>query len=239
MKLTKTDLQALYDTMSLEEMAIHLDMSKSTLYYYIRKLGVTCRSKSDAQKRHIKSVGHQRNGKTHTNEAREKISSGTREFWESERGQEQKANLRKLRREEWANSTNRKREAVLTRLQEAHRPEPGELSNFGKRLVEFIAVHERVSTGIKLTNDHISDIILEDRKVVVELIFPISIYGEQQKQKLAERYNRLQEQLNAAGYRVVIIEDKSNSISKARCQRVYEELLSFFQDESKVKTIIS
>jgi hypothetical protein len=239
MKLTRESLQALYDSMSLDEMAVHLDMSKSTLYYHMKKLGVVCRSKSEAQRKHIATAGHQRTGTHHSPETKDKISNGTKSFWESEKGESQKSALRKLRRQEWADSSSKKRSAVLTRLQEAHRPEPGELSNFGKRLVEFLSAHERVSAGIKLTSDHVSDIILEDRKVVIELIFPISIYGEQQKHKLEERYQRLQERLNAAGYRVMIIEDKSNSISQARCQRVYEQLCAFFQDTAKVRTIVS
>lgn len=239
MKLTKESLQGLYDSMSLDQMAIHLDMSKSTLYYHMKKLGVVCRNKSEAQRQRIKTAGHQRTGTRHSSETKEKISSGTKDFWESERGKAQKATLRNLRREEWASSSNKKRSAVLSRLQEAHRPEPGELSNFGKKLVEFLSSKETVSAGIRLTDDHISDIILEDRKVVVELIFPISIYGEEQKHRLQERYQRLQQHLNAAGYRVMIIEDKSNSISQARCKRVYEQLCLFFKETQPVKTIIS
>lgn len=239
MQLTKDGLQKLYDNMSLDEMAIHVGVSKSTLYYHMKKLGIARRSKSDAQRKHIDTAGHQRVGSHHTGEAREKISTSTKEFWESDRGKDQKAALRNLRHQEWANSTNKKRVAILSRLQEAKRPEPGELSNFGKKLVEFLRIHEQVSTGIKLTNDHISDIILEDRKVVIELIFPISIYGEQQQHRLSERYQRLCHHLNAAGYRVMIIEDKSNSVSQARCKRVYNQLCLFFQETQPVKTIVS
>lgn len=239
MKLTKQGLQELYGTMSLDEMAAHVGVSKSTLYYHMKKLGVARRSKSDAQRKHIDIAGHQRVGSHHTGEAREKISTGTKEFWESDRGKDQKAVLRKLRRQEWADSTSKKRGAVLARLQEARRPEPGELSNFGKALHEFLRVREHVSTGIRLTNDHVSDIILEDRKVVVELIFPISIYGEQQQHRLEERYERLTQRLNAVGYRVMIIEDKSNSVSQARCKRVYDQLCLFFEETQLVKTIIS
>ena len=239
MKLTKQSLQSLYDRMSLDEMAAYLGKSKSTLYYHMKKCGVLRRNKSDAQRKHIETVGHQRTGSHHTGEAREKISDGTKEFWESERGTEQKNILRDLRQHEWANSTSKKRLEILSRLQEAHRPAPGELSNFGKKLADFLSLHERVSTGIRLTNDHTSDIILEDRKVVIELIFPISIYGEQQQARLEERYERLCQQLNAAGYRVMIVEDKSNSISQARCQRVYDQLCLFFEETLPTKAIIS
>lgn len=240
MKLTKESLESLYDTMSLDEMATHLGVAKSTLYYHMKKLGVVRRTKSDAQRKHIEISGHQRTGKSHSEEAKEKIATGTREFWESTRGKKQKATLRTLRRKEWKDSSSLQRSAILSRLQDAHRPEPGELSNFGKKLVEFLRAHETVSVGIRLTKDHVSDIILEDRKVVIELIFPISIYGEQQKNRLEERYMRLQNELNGAGYRVAIIEDKSNSISQARCKRVYEHLCEFFQNTTlRATTFVS
>lgn len=225
--------------MSLHEMAVHLGVSKSTLYYHMKKLGIACRSKSDAQHRYIDTAGHQRTGSHHSSETREKISVGTKEFWDSKRGQDQKIALRDLRRQEWMNSTSKKRSDVLARLQDAHRPEPGELSNFGNALAAFLSARERTTTGIRLTNDHISDIILEDRKVVVELIFPTNIYGDQQQRRLNERYERLCQQLNTIGYRVMVIEDKSNSVSRARCQRVYDQLCLFFQETQPVKTIIS
>lgn len=239
MKLTKELLESMYDSMSLQDMATKLEISKSTLYYHMKKLGVACRNKSDAQVKHIKEAGHQRSGTHHSDDTRDRISSGTKQFWDSDRGKEQKKSLRDLRKSEWSERSGHERNQVLARLQDARRPEPGELSNFGRKLAEFLGERERVSTGIKLTNNHVSDIILDDRKVVIELIFPFDTYGDKQKNRLQERYERIEQALNSAGYRVMIVEDKSNSISKARCQRVYKELQAFFNQDLKAKRIVS
>lgn len=232
MKLTKDSLEELYSSMSIDQMAEHLGMAKSTLYYHMRKLGVERRSKSDAQSRHLESAPHQRLGKRHSDETKERIANGTRDFWESERGTEQKKLLGNLRRTEWKERSPKQRLTVLDRLQSAARPEPGHLSRFGMKLAAFLEKSETVKTGIRLTPSHVSDIILEDRKVVVELLLPISVYGEEQEHKIEARYDRLVSELNDAGYRVVIVEDRSNSLSRARCQRVYDELLKFFEQKT-------
>ena len=240
MKLTKEHLEELYGSMSLGQMAEHLGIAKSTLYYHMRKLGVKRRSKSDAQKQHLKDAPHQRTGKKHSDDTKSRISEGTRKFWDSEEGQNQKSRLGELRREEWSNQTAKQRSKVLKRLQDAARPAPGELSRFGEKLALFLGEHEQVRVGIKLTPDHFSDIILESRKVVIELILPVAVYGDEQAQKIETRYDRLSDQLNDVGYRVVVVEDRSNAISTARCQRVYDALLEFFKDESlKRITIVS
>jgi len=239
MKLTKESLEELYSSMSIDEMASHLDMAKSTLYYHMRKLGVERRSRSDAQRFHLKTSEHQRTGKSHTDEAKARIADGTKKYWESSEGEEQKERLGELRREEWSKRSARDRNKVLARLQSAARPEPGQLSKFGDKLADFLSDREQLKTGIRLTPRHVSDIILEERKVVIELILPVAVYGEEQEQKIETRYDRLIAELNDAGYRVVVIQDKSNSLSNARCQRVYDQLLEFFETDEGRLTLVS
>ena len=239
MKLTKEGLQELYTSMSLDEMAIHLSVAKSTLYYNMCKLGVKRRSKSQAQAKHLKASTHQRLGKKHSQNTKEKISSGTRKFWDSEDGLEHKERLKTLRQDEWSNRSSKQRSKILNRLQNAERPSPGELSRFGKKLFAFLKEREDVIAGIRLTPSHISDIILSKRKVVIELLLPVAVYGDDQETKVQERYKRLIADLNDIGYRVVVIEDSSNSISRARCQRVYDSLLEFFDNKTPQLTIVS
>jgi len=238
MKLTKERLEKLYATRSLAELADHLSMARSTLYYHMKKLGVERRSKSEAQKQHLASAPHQRMGKQHSQETKSRISEGTRQFWDSDEGEKQKERLGELRRQEWDQRSAKQRSRVLSRLQSADRPAPGELSRFGEKLTAFLGEREDVSTGIRLTPGHVSDIILTSQRVVLELLLPVSVYGEQQEQKLAARYDRLCEQLNDAGYRVMIVEDRSNSISLARCQRIYDELLVFFENKKLQRTTV-
>lgn len=230
MSFSKKQLEDLYSKMSLDEMALHLKIAKSTLYYHMNKFDIKRRSKSDAQKHHIESNGHQRQGSHHSDETKVKISNSTRNFWDSESGQKQRENLKKLRQQEWEKGSQKYKTSILNRLHDAHRPSPGELSNFGKSLAEFLSDHEKVSTCESIIRNHISDIILHDQKIVIELLLPTDVYGEKEKAKLETRYDRLQKSINNVGYRVMLIEDQSNSISRARCQRVYERLLEFFQE---------
>lgn len=236
MKFSKEELEKLYDTMSLDQIADHLKIAKSTLYYYMKKFNIKRRSKSSAQKQHLKTFSHQRIGKKHTDITLQKMFDNTRRFWESSEGQVQKKKLGRLRSLEWKNKTKKEKEDSLRRLRTAERPIAGELSKFGQKLASFLSSKETVKTGIKLTKNHISDIILEDHKVVIELLFPIAIYGNVQENKLETRYNKLINELNNSGYRVVIIQDKSNSLSVARCQRIYGHLLEFFQNKN-IKSI--
>lgn len=236
----KQELEILYRSMSIDQIAKKLSISKSTLYYYMRKFNIDRRNKSEAQKHHLSHDGHQRSGKKHSIESKEKISDGSRRFWDSSGGQEQKKKLHKIQKAKWQTLSDDEKSFVVTRLNLADRPTPGQLSRFGKKLANFLSFRENIRTGIRLTPSHISDIILDDRKVVIELLFPTHIYGEAQEQRIEDRYNKIADAINSAGYRVVIIEDSSNSISNARCNRVYEQLLSFFNNDQLSRlTIIS
>lgn len=239
MLLTKELLEELYAQMSLGQMAKRLGLARSTLYYHMDKFGIERRSKSEAQKQHLRAGTHQRLGVRHSDVTKDKISDARREFWDSPAGMQQRRELAALRKKEWQDTTQREQHSIISRLHSAPRPIPGELSHFGQKLADFLAKCEKIQTGIRLTPDHVSDIILVERRVVLELLLPISVYGEQEQRRVEERYSRLQSRLNDAGYRVVVIEDRSNSISTARCKRVYSQLLEFFATEQRNITIQS
>jgi hypothetical protein len=215
-------------------------MPRSTVYYHFKRLQIPTRSKSDAQKKHLETNGHQRLGRTHSLDVKDRISNSRRSYWDSEKGVQQKEELRQLRAREWEDKHPDERARIVSRLRDAPRPGAGELSRFGRSLVSFLREKQvNLTTGIPLTAGHVSDIILLDRSVVVELLLPISVYGEQQAQRVHRRYEKLTAMLNGLGYRVVIIEDKSNTDSLARCKRVYEQLLDFFSSSEQNMKIVS
>ena len=230
--ITKSELEALYATKSVGQIAGDLGVARSTIYYYLRKYKIPRRSKSEAQALHLANNEHQRVGHKHSDKTRERISSSRRAFWDSEDGQRQREDLRQLRLSEWDELSAKDRTKVVHRLRDAARPNPGELSRFGTLLAEFLANREKIQTGIRLTRNHISDIILPDRRVVIELLLPVAVYGPQEQARVETRYDKLTANLQSAGFRVVIIQDKSNSISRARCVRIYEQLLDFFDDKA-------
>lgn len=237
MDLSKEHLEELAAEMSVSEMAVHLGIARSTLYYHMRKLGVKRRSKSEAQKMHIQKNGHQREGSTHSEAARRLISSSTQKYWDGPQGQKQRDKLSELRQQEWVKQSRKDRREKLAQLRNTPRPSAGELSKFGTEFAAFLnEQNHQIRTGISLTPSHLSDIIIDDERVVIEMVLPVSVYGKQAEQKLKNRYDKLVAELRALKYRVVIVEQVSNSISRARCQRLYDELVDFFQD-SKQKTL--
>jgi predicted DNA-binding protein YlxM (UPF0122 family) len=233
-EFSKEYLEDLASKMSLSEMARQLKIPKSTIYYNLKKLGIVCRTRSEAQKLHIKNNGHQRIGHQHSDAAKQQISNTSREFWDSSEGEKQKVALAKLREQEWKNTESKNKRNKISQLRDAPRPKAGSLSKFGTLLADFLKEHgHKISTCKGLTNDHVSDIILENEQIVIELIPPIDVFGPEAEEKLTQRYLRLVDALNAMKYNVLVVQQLSNSISRARCQRVYEEILSF-KGKSKI-----
>jgi hypothetical protein len=238
--MDKKKLAALYKEMSIAQVADHLGVARSTVYHYLVKFGIKIRSKSDAQRKHLADFPHQRLGNKHKEETKKQISASSKKFWESQGGKNQKDRLAKLRKKEWNNSSKKKRSNKISLMNQAKRPTPGSLSKFGLRFADYLRTHEsRVDTCIPLTAKHVSDIVLEDRKIVIELVMPVSVYGEEAARKLSKTYERLCRELNKSGYRVAIVEDKSNSVSNARCERLYEKLVRFFGSKKQKITIKS
>lgn len=237
MEFSKEYLADLASKMSVGKIAELLKKPKSTVYYNLKKLGVVCRTRSEAQKLHIKNNGHQRIGHQHSDDTKQRISNTSRDFWDSPVGEKQKAELAKLRRKEWKQTASKNKRNKISQLRDAPRPKAGNLSKFGVLLADFLKEHgHKVSTGKSLTPDHVSDIILENEQMVIELIPPVSVFGADAEEKLTQRYIRLVDALNAMRYKVLVIQQLSNSISKARCQKVYDEILSL---KEKSKTIQS
>lgn len=233
---SKDYLEQIAAQMSIHEMAEHLDVPKSTLYYNLRKLGIKCRSRSDAQKMHIEKHGHQREGQHHSDASRQQISASSQEFWDSPDGEKQKTKLARMRKKEWKNTDAQVKRNKIAQLKDAPRPKAGVLPKFGIRLVSFLREQgHKVITTKNLTQDHVSDIILENEQVVIELIPPIGVFGQEAEEKLMRRYDRIIEVLNALHYKVLVVQQSSNSISRARCQRVYDEILSL-KGKSKIIT---
>jgi len=237
MKLTKEELERLYAEMSIQELAEHLGIARSTLYYYMSKLGVKRRSKSEAQRHYSKKHGHQRLGSEHSSETRQKIQDGAKSFWESDKGQKQKKKLAGLRKQEWQKSSKKKQRATIKRMTNADRPVPGKLSKFGRKLADYLGESEQVLEGLQLTSSHVSDIMLPERQMVIELVLPASVYGNQAQRELTDRYASIINELNDQGYSVLVVIDVSNSVSIARCKRVLEQIEALAKSKQNHLTV--
>lgn len=229
MPIDRDELGRLYVSMSVQEIADTLGMKKSTVYYWIRKYGIKMRDRTTAQKLYVDRTGkHQRSGKKHDDTTRAKIGEGLRRFWDSDEGQSNREELSKLRSKEWKDKSMGDKQKVLSRLRNAARPYPDELSSFGSAFFSFLDTKgESARAKVKLIDRHFSDIVFEHDMIVIEFVLPTSIYGEDAAQITEVRYDRLVDKLLSVGYRVMVVIDKSNHVSQARCQRLYELLVEF------------
>lgn len=235
MPISRKELERLYTTMSVQEIADTLGMKKSTVYYWIRKHEIQTRDRTEAQKLYVDRTGqHQRSGKKHDEDTRARIGEGLRKFWDSDEGQENRTQLSQLRTKEWGKKSDADRRKVLDRLRNATRPSSDELSAFGSAFLSFLEVKgESAKAKVRLVDKHLSDLVLERNKIVLEFVLPTSVYGEEAARATEARYDRLVRSLSSAGYRVLIVIDKSNHVSRARCQRLYESLVQFRDKNTK------
>lgn len=225
---------------SLRKTAKLLGVSLAKLYYYIEKYQISTRSKSEAQAAFIKRSGHQRAGSSHSSQTKDKISTKMAEFWDGSQGEAQKERIVKQRREEW-NSKDRKDKAIkINQLKNALRPKAGKLSKLGVYLAEFLKTKQiNILTCEKLVLNHSSDIVLVEQKLVVELIPPIYVFGQEAEEKLFQTYNKIKEGLDKLGYKLLIIEQISNSLSQSRCKKIMIEIEEMIKNNIKYKVIQS
>jgi hypothetical protein len=219
---------------SLRKSAKILGVTLSKLYYYVEKYEIKTRSKSEAQKQFLKEKKHQRKGKTHSTKSKEKISDGLSEFWDSSQGEVQKERIVKQRRSEWNKKTPKQKRAKLRQLKDAPRPGPGELSKFGLLLSEFLVEKDLdILVGEKLVLNHASDIVIKKHKIVIELIPPIYVFGREAEEELFKTYSKIGQELDKLGYKMLIIEQVSNGLSRARCTKVWTEIVKLINGDSK------
>lgn len=209
--MNKKELAQLYKKHSIAEIAEILKKSRSSIYRLLIQHGIDLRTKQEAQKK-IKK--HQRLGKSHSLESIEKISLACEEHWDK--------NTRKF------NGGNKSK---LTAMNNAAKPKNGELSRLGKRLHDFIAEKEPVKAGIRLTRSRASDIILVEKGLVIELTMPFEVFD------LSARYQAIIDELNGLGYKVLVVQQASNSISLARCRKIYKAALSLAESANKSNII--
>ena len=128
MALSKDILLELYNQgLSVQEIANTLNQKKSTVYYWMRKYGISMRTRSEAQKTYVDRAGsHQRTGMKHGPESRGRITLGLREFWDSEDGSRYREGLSERLKKEWDKKSVSEKRTVINRLRLSKKPGPNE-----------------------------------------------------------------------------------------------------------------
>jgi very-short-patch-repair endonuclease/predicted XRE-type DNA-binding protein len=192
------------------------------------------RNKSEAQKNYIKQAGkHQRDGTTHDEITKDKISDKMREFYDSEEGEAAKDRIREFRQQEWAEKSEAERAAILADLQQANRAkmQAGEGSNFENFLAEQLSAHgfrveQRTKAWTPGQKFHV-DIAMPTEKIIIEVDGPTHwapIYGDEELHKVEVKDARKDGVLNANGWNVLRVQDASGSTTRARFMRVLDTI---------------
>ncbi len=217
-RLSKDNLEILYETMSVGEIAEHLGIPKSTVYYHIRRHKIARRSRSDAQKQYQDRAGsHPREGTSHSAAARRSISEGLQQFWDSDKGQRARQKLSRARKKAWTDMTLAERQRVIERLTKAPRARRGELSGVAQVLYDYFLEHDEVVLpNVQLTQKDRFDIVLEEHRVAIKII-PIM------SSSVSPSTNDFPQTI--AGYIVIPYQTRCSNMSFAECSRIHKAVL--------------
>lgn len=217
-RLNKESLEVLYETMSIGEIADHLQIPKSTVHYHLRKHGINRRSRSDAQKHYQERAGtHPRQGTSHSEAARKSISAGLQGFWDSQEGQDAKQRLSRARKRAWTDMTLAERQRVIERLTKAPRARRGELSSVAQALYDyFLENDEVVVPNVQLTQKDKFDIVLEEHRVAIKVVAMMSSSVSQSSKNFPA---------TIAGYVVMPYRTRCSNMSYAECSRIHKAVL--------------
>lgn len=226
--------------LSMRKVAEQVGVPLATLSRFMKKQGISSRSKGEAQKNFLKENDHQMKGRRHTAETKKKISSSLGEFWDSlsdEEREEVKKKIGSAWRRKWAGMSDSERKLMMEGLSSKARDAQGQ----GSRLERFIAeelrnrgyVVEERTTHYTAGKDFEVDLALPKELIAIEVDGPthfLPIYGEEHLEQQRERDARKDEMINAVGYSVLRIQDNNGPLSQLRIDRIEQAIREIQED---------
>lgn len=234
--INEEDIRRLYhdEGLSMREVASRVDVPLATLSRFMKKHGISSRSKEQAQKNYLRDNTHQMQGKSHTDETKKKISKSLGVFWDN-LSHEDKEELRKkigaAWRRKWQAMSEAEQKAFIEDLSSKQRAQAGK----GSRLERFISeelqkrgytVEER-STNYTAGKHFEVDLALPTERIAIEVDGPTHfrpIHGEEQLRQQQERDARKDEMIMSLGYSVLRIRDNNGPLSQVRIDRIEEAI---------------
>lgn len=210
--IKKADLEVLYvkNNNSIREIAKKLGVSRSTVFYYMKKYDIPARPKKEAQKVYQNKKGHQRKGKRHTNSTKDKISNKLRQYWDSGEGKKVKKKISEARKKYWNDLSLLEKREIIDGMTTADRQR--EMSKVCQTLYEFLVEKgEEVAYNIEIKNVK-CDIVIESLKVAI-CVIPIFSEGKSYTKELPQQ---------VLDYKILPYKTKNTVISRAECIRIYE-----------------
>lgn len=220
--------------LSMRRVAEEVGVPLATLSRFMKKHGISARSKGEAQKNYLKENDHQMKGRKHSDETKKKISSSLGEFWDSltdEEREEVKKKIGSAWQRKWAGMSDAERKLMMESLSARARDAQGQ----GSRLERFIAeelrkrgyVVEERTTNYTAGKDFEVDLALPKELIAIEVDGPthfLPIYGEEHLERQRERDARKDDMINATGYSVLRIQDNNGPLSQLRIDRIEQAI---------------
>lgn len=238
--------------LSTYKVAEALNISQSYVSRVLRKWNqshpndkITIRSKSEAQKLHVEKNGHQREGTTHTEESKIKMSNNIGAFYASPEGDKAKKHLAEVRKEEWANLPEDGKQQIISDLRTASREaqKTGEGSKFENFIAEQLTndgyqIEQRGRRSVAGTAMEI-DIAIPAINLAIEIDGPThfkNTYGAENLAKVQAKDNEKNLILTNSGWNVLRVQDDAGSLTRIRYIRV-KDCIKSITGTGKVYTI--
>lgn len=242
--LNEDKIRELYHDKGLSMRAIskELEVPLATLSRFMKKYGISSRSKAQAQKNFLRENNHQMSGHKHSSDTKEKISKGLGEFWDGltdEQTEEIKHKMGSAWKKKWASMNDNQRRSTMENLSNKAKEAAGQ----GSKLERFIAgelknrgytVEER-SVNYTAGKSFEVDIALPKERIAIEVDGPthfIPVYGEEHLEQQQDRDARKDENILSTGYSVLRIRDNNGACSRLRIDRIEEAIKEIMQDKT-------
>ena len=220
--------------LSMRVVAKKVGVPLATLSRFMKRTGISARSKGEAQKNYLKEHDHQMKGRKHSDETKKKISHSLGDFWDSlddEQREEVKRKIGSAWQRKWAGMSDQERKLMMEGLATKAKEAQGN----GSRLERFIAeelrkrgytVEER-STNYTSGKDFEVDLALPKERIAIEVDGPthfLPIYGDDHLAQQQERDSRKDDQVNAVGYNMLRVRDNNGPLSQLRIDKIEQAI---------------
>jgi len=215
----------------------------NTIRRELIRQGIQPRSKSDAQKINLNRNGHPMEGRSRTEEEKEKISLGLHHFWhaDSDKKNKRAENLRKklakLAKDQWDGLSEKERNEIIKRMHLASANSSGKGSKSENAVAALL--EEQGFNVVQRSKEYTPggqfeiDIALPDHKMAIEwdgATHFLPIYGEERLAVVQEKDARKDDLLISAGWTVIRCRDMSSGYSRAFCTRTVDAILMILKN---------
>lgn len=234
---TKDNLRKLYVEQELSWTAIgkKYGVFGNTVRRAAKRLGITSRSRSEAQSSYLEKNEHPMLGRERPEEEKQKISQGVQENWEGltpQEIEERKKQMSERAKKRWDSLDDKEKEQTIKKMHQASRAQAGRGSKNENAVAELL-----INAGynvIQRTNEFSPgrrfevDIALPDEQVAIEWDGAAHfepIYGEEALKKTQTKDAVKDKALVAFGWSLIRARDRSTAYSRAFAERSAEKLI--------------